>query len=93
MSHPDRLDFADPGAVRRFLVELRIAVADADAITRDALRPLAHRELGRILHRRNYGEAHERIVALLAYATPPPSSGEPEPGDPASDDGTGPAHG
>ncbi len=71
MSGPDRLDLGDIAAVRRFFVDLRVAVDDADAVTRDALRPLGRRELGRVLHRRNYGEARERIVELLAYATPP----------------------
>lgn len=73
----DRLDFGDTAAVRRFIVDLRVAVDDADAVTRDALRPLGRRELGRILHRKNYGEARERIVALLDYATPPGPDGEP----------------
>jgi hypothetical protein len=91
MSRPDRLDFGDAGAVHRFIVDLRVAVDDADAITRDALRPLALRELGRILHRRNYGEARERIVALLDYATAPVPEGEP--GDPAGNGGAGPVHG
>ena len=81
MSHPDRLDHGDAGAVRAWLVELRVAVDDADAVTRDALRPLGKHELGRILHRRNYREASERIVALLAYATPPaPDGAPPDPG-------------
>jgi hypothetical protein len=92
MSRPDRLDFGDPGAVRRFIVDLRVAVDDADAVTRDALRPLGRRELGRLLHRQNYGEARARIVALLAYATLPAPEGEPEPGDPAGNGGSGPSH-
>lgn len=70
MSSPDRLDLGDPDAVRSFFVDLRAAIDDADAVTRDALRPLRGRELGPILHRRNYGEARGKIVALLAYATP-----------------------
>ncbi len=81
------LDFGDPAAVHRFLVELRVAVDDADAVTRDALRPLRRRELGRVLHRRNYREAHARIVALLDYAASHGPEGEPEP-----DGGAGPAH-
>ncbi len=93
MSGPQRLDFANPVAVRCFIVDLRVAVDDADAITRDALRPLARRELGRVLHRRNYGEARDRIVALLDYATPPPSSSEPEPSEPAGNGSNGPAQG
>ena len=77
MSGPDRLDFGDPAAVRSFIVDLRVAVDDADAITRDALRPLGRRELGRVLHRKNYGEARARIVEMLAYALPPGPEGEP----------------
>jgi hypothetical protein len=44
-------------------------------VTRDVLRPLGKRELGRILHRQNYREARERVVALLDFATPPPPDG------------------
>jgi hypothetical protein len=88
---PDRLDFGDVEAVRRFIVDLRVAVDDADAVTRDALRPLGRRELGRLLPRRTYGEARQKILALLAYATPPePDDGEP--GDPAGNGGAGPPH-
>ncbi len=74
---PDHLDFANADAVRRFLVDLRVALDDADAVTLDALRPLGKRELGRTLHRKNYGEAREKIAALLAYATPPAPDGQP----------------
>ena len=80
MSRSDRLDFTDPAAVRAWVVDLRVAVDDGDAVTRDALRPLGKRELGRILHRRNYREARERVVALLNYALPPAPDGDPEPG-------------
>ena len=81
MSH---LDFTDSAAVRTWIVDLRVAIDDGDAVTRDALRPLGRRELGRILHRQTYREARERIVALLHYATPPaPDSDDREGGDPA----------
>ena len=69
--------------MRHFLANLRTAVDDADAVTRDALRPLGRRELGRLLHVQNYGDARERILALIAYATPPGSDGEPDPGSAA----------
>jgi hypothetical protein len=46
VSSPDRLDLGDPDAVRRFFVDLRAAIDDADAVTRDTLRPLRRRELG-----------------------------------------------
>ena len=92
MSRPERLDHGDPAAVRAWLVDLRVAIDDGDAVTRDVLRPLGKRELGRILHRRNYREARERIASLLDYATPPSPDGEPEPGDPAGGGGAGPTH-
>jgi hypothetical protein len=83
MSNADRLDLADPAAVHAWLADLRVAVDDADAVTRDALRPLGRRELGRALHRHNYREARERIVALLAHAEPSPPEGEPGAAAPA----------
>ena len=90
MSRPDRLDHGDADAVRAWIVDLRVAVDDADAVTLDALRPLGKRELGRALHRRNYGEARQKILALLAYAMPPAPDGEP--GDPGGNGDAGPPH-
>ena len=87
---PDRLDFGDVDAVWRFIIDLRVAVDDADGVIRDALRPLGKRELGRALHRRNYREARERIVSLLDYATPPAPDGDAEPGGPAGNGGSPP---
>jgi hypothetical protein len=76
-----RLDLSD-ATLRAWLTDLRVALDDADAVTRDALRPLGRRELGRALHRRNYRDARERILALLDAADPrrapgprPPESG------------------
>ena len=86
----DHLDFGDAAAVDRFIVDLRVAVDDADAITRDALRPLGRRELGRILHRRNYQEARGRIVSLIGYAMPSEPDGGS--GDAAGGRGGSPAH-
>ncbi len=57
----DRADF------RRILLDMRLAIDDADAVTRDMLRPPHLRELGPALHGRQYREAHEKILALLAY--------------------------
>ena len=78
--------------MRAWIVDLHVAVDDADSVTRDALRPLGKRELGRLLHRQNYREAYERIVALLDFATPPAPEGDAEPGDPAGNGGAGPPH-
>jgi hypothetical protein len=84
------LDWSDPEAVSKWLAGLRLSFGDADAVTRDMLRPLRQRELGRILHRTNYREARERIVTLLNYATSP-APDDPEGGDPAGC-GASPAH-
>ena len=85
---PERLNFTDTAAVRAWIVDLRVAIDDADAVTRDALRPLGRRELGRALHRHNYRDARERIVALLAAVEPPPER-EPTSGAPAAPAGNG----
>ena len=90
MSRPDRLDHRDGDAVRAWIVDLRVACDDADGVIRDALRPLGKRELGRALHRQNYGEARAKILALLAYADPSPPEGEP--GDPVGNGDAGPTH-
>ena len=77
---------------RAWLVDLRVAIDDGDAVTRDMLRPLGKRELGRALHGHNYREARERIVSLLNYATPPAPDGEPEPSNPAGAGNGGSPH-
>lgn len=89
MSRPS-LDWNDPIAVSRWLAGLRLAWNDADAVTRDMLRPERRRELGQRLHAENYGEARKAIVAALEYATAPEP--DPEPSDPAGAGGAGPVH-
>ena len=72
MSRPgDRLDHGNPAAVRAWLGDLLLAFADADAVTRDALRRPRRRELGPVLARCNYRDARKRISSLLAFAAPP----------------------
>ena len=70
MSAPDRLDFGDVEAVRRFVGDLRVAFDDAAGVTEDVLRPLRKRDLGHVEHRRLFTEAREKITHLLDYATP-----------------------
>jgi hypothetical protein len=77
-----RIDFADPAQVRAWALDLRVAIDDADAIIRDALRPHRRRELGPRLHRDNYADARARIVELIA-AVLPATPDESEPSDPA----------
>jgi hypothetical protein len=75
------LDLTDPAAVAAWLADLRLAFADADAVTRDTLRRPRRRELGPVLARHNYRDAHQRITSLLALADPtspaPPAAPAP----------------
>ena len=57
----------DREQMRRALQDLRVAVDDADAVTRDMLRPPRERELGPVLHHANYTEAHGKIVSSFAF--------------------------
>ena len=73
----------DPAKMRRALVDLRVAVDDADAVTADVLRRPRRRELGPALHRRNYREARDKILGQLAYLLhmieePPPGNPPPQ---------------
>jgi hypothetical protein len=81
------LDWSNLAAVSRWLVNLRVAIDDADSVVEDMLRPPRERELGPALHREQYAEAHQQIRGLLAFAEPP----ESERGDPAGSGGS-PAH-
>lgn len=53
--------------IRRTLLDLRVAVDDADAITADMLRIPRRRELGPALHRKQYVEARGKITTAIAY--------------------------
>ena len=80
------LDHTDPAAVRAWLADLRLAFADADAVTRDFLRRPRRRELGPVLARTNYQDAHQRITSLLTFADAGPPEGpreDPPKGSPA----------
>ncbi len=74
----------DRADLRRLLVDLRLAVDDADAVTRDMLRPPRLRELGPALHNRQYREAHEKILSLLAYLMRDAESETPPEGGPTT---------
>jgi hypothetical protein len=65
------LDWNDAESVRRFLADLRVAVLDADAVTRDMLRRPSRRKLGPAKCRRLHKEAAAKIDALIAYASRP----------------------
>src|SRR5262249_2325841 len=89
---PPALDWSDPTAVPKWLGALRSAIADADAIARDMLRPARDRELGPTMHREKYREAMNAIVQALDYATAPEPEDDDEPSDPAGSGGAGPVH-
>ena len=76
MSAP-HLDPADPAAMRAWLADLRVALADADAVTRDTLRRPRRRELGPVLARAHYRDACRRITSLLTFADPDPGPAPP----------------
>jgi hypothetical protein len=89
-SPPSSLDWSDPSAVSRWLASLRVSFDDADAVTRDMLRPACARELGPALHAKNYDDARAQILRALTYAEAPES--DPEPNGPAGSGGTAPVH-
>jgi hypothetical protein len=77
--HPP-LDWSDPAAVSHWVESLRVAFHDADAVTLDMLKPPRARELGPVLHARNYGEARAAVLAALAAARAPvPTPSDPPP--------------
>jgi hypothetical protein len=79
----------DREIIRRALLDLRVAVDDADAVTRDMLRSPRERELGPVLHRDNYSEARAKIAAGFAFLL---TCVEPESTDPAGSGGAGSAY-
>ena len=88
MSAPDRLDFGDPVAVRRFIGDLRVAFDDAAGVTEDMLRPKRKRDLGHVEHGRIFTAAKKQIADLLDYADPPAPVPDGGPGDPAGSGGS-----
>lgn len=79
----------NPDDMRRALIDLRVAVDDADAAAEDMLRAPRRRELGPVLHRKQYTEARHKITATIAYLMR--LVGGDGPAEP-SNGGAGPAH-
>jgi hypothetical protein len=67
MSRPS-LDWHDTAAVSQWLGALRVSLKDADAVARDMLRPPQERELGPVLHAKNYGDAWMQVMHAIDYA-------------------------
>ncbi len=82
-----------PG-LRGALADLKEAFKDLDGIAVDMLRPPRRRELGPVIHERNYSEARASLVQALALATA--LAGEDDDGDdhgdPSGSGGAGPTH-
>lgn len=76
--------------MRRALVDLRVAVDDADAVAEDMLRTPRQRELGPALHRKQPSEARGKVTATIAYLMRLVGDGSPT--EPGSGGGVGRAH-
>lgn len=76
----------DATLLRHVLLDLRVAVDDADAVMIDSMRRPRRRRLGHVTHRTQYREAREKIVSQIAYLlrltepdpTPPTPTGGAE---------------
>ena len=66
------VDWNDLESIRRILVDLRVAVDDADGVVKDMLRKRRRRSLGRATHKEHYRGAHRTMIQLIAYLMPPP---------------------
>jgi hypothetical protein len=73
------LDPKDPRAFAEWFGALKVSLNDAHAVSLDMLRAPQQRELGPVLHAKNYGDAWDQIAHAIEYATPPDVG---EPGDP-----------
>lgn len=86
-----RLDWSDPEAVRRWVIDLRVVADDLDGVIDDMLAPARKREMGHAMHTEKCREARKSIVQALAYALPPDGD-DGEHGDPSGNGGAGTAH-
>jgi len=84
------LDWTDATEVSIWLAGLRQSFSDADAVTRDLLRPPRQRELGPVLHADTYSKARAQILQALDFAAEPEPDADP--GDPSGNGGAGPVH-
>jgi hypothetical protein len=67
----EHLDWSDPEAVRRLLVDLRRRLKDMRAVVKDTLAKKRHRNLGHRQHRQLHDDAYGGALADIAYAMPP----------------------
>lgn len=57
----------DRAILRRVLLDLRVAVDDADSVAVDMMRSPRRRKLGPVLHRSQYREARGKVISQIAY--------------------------
>src|SRR5580700_721221 len=65
-------DWNDPETIRRFLVEIRVAVDDIDGVVLDMFTKKRRRSLGRAQHKQLYREARRTLIQILEHLMPPP---------------------
>jgi hypothetical protein len=62
----------DPEALRRILVELRVAIDDVDGVVVDMFTKKRRRSLGRAQHKQLYRDARKTLIQILEHLMPPP---------------------
>jgi hypothetical protein len=62
----------DPEWLTRLLREARVAADDMDGVVADMLRKKRRRSLGRVQHKKLYGDARRALIEILEYLMPPP---------------------
>ncbi len=79
-------DPTDVDALRRILVEARVAADDIDGVVGDMLRKKRRRFMGRLQHKQGYRDGRRTLVQILEYMTPPaPPSPPPAPPPPPAE--------
>jgi hypothetical protein len=69
MTRPS-LDWKDRRAFAEWFRALKVSLNDAHAVSLDMLRAPQQRELGPVLHAKNYGDAWAQIAQAIEHATP-----------------------
>ena len=69
---PPHVDWNDLPAIRRILVEARVASDDIDGVVVDMLQKKRRRFMGRVQHKKGYSDGRSTLIQILEYLTPPP---------------------
>ena len=70
--NPPPIDWNDPEAIRRLLVEVRVAIDDIDGVVRDKLAKKRRRSLGHAQHKKLYRDARRTVIEILEHLMPSP---------------------